>query len=763
VAQQTLDFIIANQVTGMNEVANLIKKVGALDAEIKKINTVLKDMGANFDSASGKIRGLTNPLDAQSKALRNQRQGMQMAGMQVNDFATSISTGASLTQAFNQQIGQLGYAFSMMEGRAGAVGRFLAGPWSIAVIGAAMVLGPMIENLLGVGKASESTSDSLADLVEKKRQSSAESRMALVAEDAFGRTLDGVRVAIDANMKAMEALNRVKRTSAEESLNQAKKTMLNALMTRFDTHQQLMNAQALLEAQVARASGPGQGADLAALGIKSRMERVQELTVAFAEGAKEIVRAQNAVNEAQSYVTVERGLESVEDQITRRYDAEIDGARKAAVARGETGQQLQKEVEAIRRARDAELDRYRESGRSARGASAELKRLEDARKRELNQAESIAEKIRDMGLVYGASNKQIGESAKKLDDFNDMVLRLKSLEGGEKIYEELAGTIALVRKAIVDEGAHKALQDLDGVLDKILAKDLSPLERGLKDIDNALSNPELAKLPTDKLKAALQEVQGARAALFAAPFQEAEEAQTKLLEQAMGVDNSFKVVESTLLNNIKSAEAMGLPVEEYIAQLERIKGINQQIGIVEKNKEIQRSYEAIGQSVADGFKGMITGAQSFGDAMRGIIQSVIDELFRLFVVQQIVGFISNVASGAFGGAGASPGSSRSLGLGGYAGAAGATGGYPAPGKPVMVGERGPELFVPTSSGKIIPNHQMSAGGGMTINVDARGSTDPEAVKRQVQQGILEAAPSIVAAAEQRTISTLRRPRLAGVM
>jgi hypothetical protein len=52
---------------------------------------------------------------------------------------------------------------------------------------------------------------------------------------------------------------------------------------------------------------------------------------------------------------------------------------------------------------------------------------------------------------------------------------------------------------------------------------------------------------------------------------------------------------------------------------------------------------------------------------------------------------------------------------------------------------------------------------MTVNVDARGSTDPEAVKRQVQQGILEAAPSIVAAAEQRTISTLRRPRLAGVM
>lgn len=55
------------------------------------------------------------------------------------------------------------------------------------------------------------------------------------------------------------------------------------------------------------------------------------------------------------------------------------------------------------------------------------------------------------------------------------------------------------------------------------------------------------------------------------------------------------------------------------------------------------------------------------------------------------------------------------------------------------------------------------GGGMVFNIDARGSSDPEAVRQQVQRGILEAAPSIVAAAEQRTISTLRRPRLAGVL
>jgi phage-related minor tail protein len=175
--------------------------------------------------------------------------------------------------------------------------------------------------------------------------------------------------------------------------------------------------------------------------------------------------------------------------------------------------------------------------------------------------------------------------------------------------------------------------------------------------------------------------------------------------------------------------------------------------ILDRNKDIEASFQAIGNSVARAFQGMVTGAQSFGDAMKGIIQTVIDELFRLFVVQQIVGFVSKTLGSVTG--------VPTTGL-----PARALGGSVSANTPYLVGERGPELFMPGKSGTVIPTQntpQGGTGGGMTINVDARGSTDPEAVKRQVQQGILEAAPSIVAAAEQRTISTLRRPRLAGVM
>lgn len=92
----------------------------------------------------------------------------------------------------------------------------------------------------------------------------------------------------------------------------------------------------------------------------------------------------------------------------------------------------------------------------------------------------------------------------------------------------------------------------------------------------------------------------------------------------------------------------------------------------------------------------------------------------------------------------------------------ANGGQVNAGRTYLVGERGPELFSPATNGQIVANDNMR-GGGMVINVDARGASDPEAVRQQVERGILEAAPAIVAAAQQRTITTLRRPRLAGAL
>lgn len=63
----------------------------------------------------------------------------------------------------------------------------------------------------------------------------------------------------------------------------------------------------------------------------------------------------------------------------------------------------------------------------------------------------------------------------------------------------------------------------------------------------------------------------------------------------------------------------------------------------------------------------------------------------------------------------------------------ATGGPVAPGRAYVVGERGPELFVPTSSGRV----ETGRGGGreirMNIVINAPGGGGPEALAQSSRQ------------------------------
>ena len=123
----------------------------------------------------------------------------------------------------------------------------------------------------------------------------------------------------------------------------------------------------------------------------------------------------------------------------------------------------------------------------------------------------------------------------------------------------------------------------------------------------------------------------------------------------------------------------------------------------EKQGEI---FEQIGDSIATGVSDALVGAilhaKSLGEAAKGILNDIASQLLRLGL---------NTALGAiFGGPFAK--------LPGFA-----NGGRPPVGKASIVGETGPEIFVPTSAGTIIPNR--SIGGGVTnnivVNVDASGS------------------------------------------
>lgn len=99
-----------------------------------------------------------------------------------------------------------------------------------------------------------------------------------------------------------------------------------------------------------------------------------------------------------------------------------------------------------------------------------------------------------------------------------------------------------------------------------------------------------------------------------------------------------------------------------------------------------------------------TGKLGFKDLAKSIIQDMI--------AMQMKAAASNFLSSLFGsmfGMRANPYQPAAMtGVPGYA-----DGGSPAVGQPSIVGERGPELFVPRTAGSIIPNHALSNMGGTT--------------------------------------------------
>lgn len=96
----------------------------------------------------------------------------------------------------------------------------------------------------------------------------------------------------------------------------------------------------------------------------------------------------------------------------------------------------------------------------------------------------------------------------------------------------------------------------------------------------------------------------------------------------------------------------------------------------------------------------------------------------------------------FGGGGGLGGTIGSL-LAAFTGAPGkAIGGPVSPGRAYLVGERGPELFVPTASGRIEPGRSGTAREiRLSISVNAPAGTEPQALRassRQVARAVKQA-------------------------
>jgi tape measure domain-containing protein len=158
----------------------------------------------------------------------------------------------------------------------------------------------------------------------------------------------------------------------------------------------------------------------------------------------------------------------------------------------------------------------------------------------------------------------------------------------------------------------------------------------------------------------------------------------------------------------------------------------------ELNKSVQNQLRlsdgvanTLGEGLGSAFSALISGAQGWEQSLQqiasGVLIDIANQLIRIFVIEQAINAIKTLltpfsAATPLGAGGGMVGKFGTLGPN-YGIPQRAKGGPVSSGQTYMVGERGPELFVPGRSGTIVANDKMGGGNtNVVVNVDAKGSS-----------------------------------------
>ena len=164
--------------------------------------------------------------------------------------------------------------------------------------------------------------------------------------------------------------------------------------------------------------------------------------------------------------------------------------------------------------------------------------------------------------------------------------------------------------------------------------------------------------------------------------------------------------------------------------------------------------DGISNALADAFVNGKLSLQSLGDVFKQVIKQMIADAIKAMIVRTIMRAVTGFGGGGSVGSGSSSmtftSASDSFASGGRIPAR-------AGGGPVLVGERGPELFIPHSSGVIRNNHDTKnmMGGGSPVVVNQNINIDA-GVSQTVRAEVMSMMPRIKSETIQAMIDGKRR-------
>lgn len=206
-----------------------------------------------------------------------------------------------------------------------------------------------------------------------------------------------------------------------------------------------------------------------------------------------------------------------------------------------------------------------------------------------------------------------------------------------------------------------------------------------------------------------------------------------------------------LLN--RAIEAMPARTEEFEEAMRRLQVAYDESLKPDKMDRLLDAWE----DMADGMSTSISEALvEGGDAVDRFLVRTLQKLqaaaLESAIINPLLGALGIKSGGESGGGGFDWGSIiKSYG----------TGGRPIPGDPAIIGERGPELWMPDRPGTILPNSVLnrisgtastSGGGNITVNQTIRFDVGLESVDHRIRN----AAPIIALATEAKIHDTMRR-------
>ena len=165
-------------------------------------------------------------------------------------------------------------------------------------------------------------------------------------------------------------------------------------------------------------------------------------------------------------------------------------------------------------------------------------------------------------------------------------------------------------------------------------------------------------------------------------------------------------------------------------------------------KNLKTAVDMIGSSFERSFMSAVTGTASIKDAFRSMASTIIAELFRIFVVKQITGFITNLATSALVGAPQGPTLSGAplprFDGGGYTGNGPRTGGLDG---------RGGFMAMLHPNETVVDHSRGNSGGEVVINQNINVTTG---VQQTVRNEIQSMLPQIAEVSKAAVLDARRR-------